>query len=184
MSHTPQFTSGNEHSADATQAFSNTYAPQADISLLDNVQPGLNLYLPLKNPMQMAALAQTLEDNKAATQHALSSLHYVHFARFLPSRDYSALWVITVFDGAYGVANDPGPYADSLQSYLMDFVATMGDIFTAILDFVEGAPRLPVHEYPRDFIEYVTAQNNAQVNPWSAYPQLTVIDIQTSHGLA
>lgn len=155
----------------------------ADISIVDSVQPGLNLHLPLKSPMQMPALAATLKAHQPQTRVALESLHYVHFARFLPSWDYSALWVITVFDGAYNVRNDPEAYDESMRSYLMDFVATLGDIFTAILDFVQDAPRLPVTDYPRDFIDFVIANNRSDVNPWSAYPDMTVIDIQTAKSI-
>ncbi len=166
-----------------SQAAGGHWDRTADISIVDNVQPGLNLHLPLKSPMQMPALAQALKDHQPQTRLALEGLHYVHFARFLPSWDYSALWVITVFDGAYNVRNDPDAYDESMRSYLMDFVATMGDIFTAILDFVQDAPRLPVHEYPRDFIDFVIANNRNDVNPWSAYPEMTVIDIQTAKSI-
>jgi hypothetical protein len=157
-----------------------------DISIIENLHPGLNLYLPLKSPMQMPALAAAIEANKAATQEALQSLHYVHFARFLPAWDYSALWVITVFDGYYDASSDTGSdeaYNDSMKSYLMDFVATMGDIFTAILDFVQDAPRLPVNEYPRDFVDFVIEHNRSNANPWSAYPHMTVIDIQSARSI-
>lgn len=155
----------------------------ADIAIVDNVQPGLNLHLTLKSPMQMPALAAALKAHQPKTREALQGLHYVHFARFLPAWDYSALWVITVFDGAYNISNDPEAYDESMRSYLMDFVATMGDIFTAILDFVQDAPRLPVHEYPRDFIDFVIANNRNDVNPWSAYPEMTVIDIQSAKSI-
>ena len=70
-----------------------------------------------------------------------------------------------------------------MQSYLMDFVAVLGPVFTAILEFVEDAPRLPVPAYPRDFIDFVIANNNAKVNPWSAYPEMTVIDIQSTRSI-
>lgn len=157
--------------------------PAGNISIVENVHPGLNLHLPLKSPMQMPALAAAIEEVKPRTVEALHGLHYVHFARFLPAWDYSALWVITVFDGAYEMGNDPEAYDDSLKSYIMDFVATMGDVFTAILDFVQDAPRLPVNEYPRDFVDFVVKNNRSDVNPWSAYPQMTVIDIQTARSI-
>ena len=63
-----------------------------------------------------------------------------------------------------------------MKSYLMDFVAVIGDEFTAILEFVQDAPRLPVKTYPRDFIDFVI-ENNIELNPFSAYPEMTVIDI-------
>ena len=153
------------------------------ISVVENAQAGLNLHLPLKTPMQMPALAAAIEEVRPKTVEALESLHYVHFARFLPSWDYSALWVITVFDGAYDVEDDPDAYNDSMKSYVMDFVATMGDVFTAILEFVKDAPRLPVNEYPREFVQFVIDNNRANVNPWSAYPDMTVIDIQTAQSI-
>src|SRR4051812_9030178 len=47
------------------------------------VQNALNLYLPMKNPTQMPALMAILQDAAPEVHVALSSLHYVHFARFL-----------------------------------------------------------------------------------------------------
>jgi len=136
-----------------------------DQALEQQVQNALNLFLTLKNPAQMPALLSILDAAKPQIQAALSGLHYVHFARFLPARDGTTLMVITEYDG-------------DLLSYLMDFVAVLGDEFNAILDFVLDAPRLPVQQYPRDFCEFVTRNNLAQVKAWSAYPLKTVIDIE------
>ncbi len=152
----------------------------AGIALVDEVQPGLNLRLQLKSPMQMMALLQSIDAVKEQTQAALKNLHYVHFARFLPESDGSALWVITVFDGEFDAENNPNAYDDSMKSYLMDFVVVLGDVFDVMLEFVQDAPRLPVTQYPRDFIDFVEKNNTKRVNPWSAYPRLTVIDIITS----
>jgi hypothetical protein len=123
------------------------------------------VWLPLKNPTQMPALMALLRSATADVHDALSSLHYVHFARFLPSIDGSMLWVITAYDGG-------------LQSYIMDFVGVLGDAFTAILQFVQGAPPLPVQRYAREFTAFIEAHNLGQVGVWSAYPEVTVIDIQ------
>ena len=133
--------------------------------LLENgVQQGLNLFLPLKSPVQMPALLACLQALQPQVREALRDLHYVHFARFLPSLDGGNLMVITVFDG-------------DLRSYLMDFVAVLGEVFTAILEFVQGAPPLPVSQYPQAFCDFVDRHNVAQVQPWSAYPDMTVLDI-------
>lgn len=150
------------------------------IAIVENIHAGLNLYLPLKNRTQMPALLRTLAAHQSATTAALRDLHYVHFARFLPMPDASALWVITVFDGAFDVVKDPDAYDDTMRSYIVDFAATMGDIFTALLEFVAGAPRLPVQRYQREFVEFVGRNNVKGVNPWSAYPDRTVISIQTA----
>jgi hypothetical protein len=139
-------------------------APAIAFGLERQVQNALNLYLPLKNPAQMPALLALLQAASADVHEALTSLHYVHFARFLPSPDGSLLWVITTYDG-------------TLQSYIMDFVAVLGEQFTAILQFIADAPRLPVHKYAADFTEYVMSHNLGQIGVWSAYPEITVIDI-------
>jgi hypothetical protein len=132
--------------------------------LEQQVQNALNLYLPLKNPTQMPALMALLRSASGDVHEALSSLHYVHFARFLPSIDGSILWVITAYDGG-------------LESYIMDFVAVLGDAFTEILQFIAGAPPLPVQRYAREFTDFIMSHNLGQVGVWSAYPDVTVIDI-------
>jgi hypothetical protein len=128
------------------------------------VQNALNLYLPMKNPTQMPALLALLQAAAPKVHDALAGLHYVHFARFLPSYDGSALWVITAYDGG-------------LESYIMDFVAVLGDQFTEILQFIAGAPPLPVQKYATEFTQFITSHNLSQVGVWSAYPEITVIDI-------
>jgi hypothetical protein len=143
-------------------------APGGHLSLSfgleQQVQNALNLYLPLKNPTQMPALMALLRSASDDVHEALSSLHYVHFARFLPSIDGSILWVITAYDGG-------------LESYIMDFVAVLGDAFTEILQFIAGAPPLPVQRYAREFTDFIMSHNLGQVGVWSAYPDVTVIDI-------
>jgi hypothetical protein len=124
-----------------------------DQPLSGQVQHGLNLFLPLKAPVQMPALLALIASAKPRVFKQLAMLDYVHFARFLPS-----------FDG-------------ELNPYIMDFVGAIGDVFTEILYFVKGAPSLPVQRYPREFVAFVNAHNIPQADVWSAYPDLTVIDI-------
>ncbi len=134
------------------------------------VQRGLNLFLTLKNPAQMPALLNYIRQNREGINDALESLHYVHFARFLPARDGTVLHVITVFDG-------------DRASYIMDFVAKLHDAFTEILTYVKDAPRLPVNEYPLDFLQFIHDNDLDRVVPWSAYSDTTVIEIQQIRGL-
>ncbi len=136
-----------------------------DQALEEQMQRGLNLFLRLKNPAQMPALLTAIKAHQPAVREALANLHYVHFARFLPTQDFGTLIVVTEYDG-------------DLKSYIMDFVAVMGDIFTAILEFIQDAPRLPVQKYPQDFWAFVQANNMEQVQPWSAYKQSTVIELE------
>jgi hypothetical protein len=146
-----------------------------EFTFSDQVQLGLNLMLPLKSPAQMPALLAILKARMPHVQVALKSLHYVHFARFLPTPDFSTLQVITAYDGVGGEKENGFDF----RTYAMDFVGVVNEEFTAILEFVKGAPPLPVEQYPREFIEFISA-HNVLIQPWSAYPQLTVLDIQTA----
>jgi hypothetical protein len=129
------------------------------------MQGGLNLWLPLKNPAQIMDLLALIQQAKAERIFPkLKDLQDVHFARFLPSHDGSTLWVITTYDGR-------------LDDYIMDFVAVIGDIFTDVLQFIAGAPPLPVNRYPREFLAFVKA-HHIETGVWSAYPDATVLDIQ------
>lgn len=154
--HTPRLTRPCAGSQAPDRDFSVVEAPQA-------VQNALNLGLRLKSPAQMPALLKTIEDNMETVRDALTALHYVHFARFLPTPDMSTLQVVTSYDG-------------DLRSYLMDFVAVLGPIFNAILDFVVDAPRLPVERFPEDFVDFVQ-RHQIDSGVWVAYPEMTVIDV-------
>ena len=139
-------------------------AAPASLTLEGQVQNALNLVLPLKSPAQMPALLRLLLASAPEIQAALRSLQYVHFARFLPTPDFSQLLTITTYDGG-------------LSSYTMDFVAVLGDVFTAVLRFIRDAPPLPVQRHPRQFLEFVRS-HNVPIGVWSAYPDLTVLESQ------
>jgi hypothetical protein len=141
-------------------------ANPASTALEGQVQNALNLFLPLKSPAQMPALARLLIEAGPTIQTALASLRYVHFARFLPSPDNTHLMTITTYDGG-------------LDAYTMDFVAVLGDVFTEVLRFIRGAPPLPVQRHAREFVAFVRA-HNVPIGVWSAYPGLTVLDITHS----
>ena len=103
------------------------------------VSHGLNLVLRLKSPLQMPELLLKIQAAQPNIRRALSELHFVHFARFLPTRANSALQVITEFDGP-------------LEPYVMDFAIAIGDEFSMMLDFVTDAdrPPLPVKDWALD----------------------------------
>jgi hypothetical protein len=144
-------------------------APAVDVglSLERQVQNGFNLILPLKSPAQMPALLAAIAVAKPHVYQVLIDLHYIHFARFLPLPDGSALQVITSYDG-------------ELDPYIMDFVALLGDVFDEILSYVRDAPPLPVTAYPVEFVQFVHAHNVSLAGVWSALPDLTLIDILTA----
>lgn len=146
----------------AWDGFSNSIAPQ--------VQNALNLTLPLKSRAQMPDLLATIEHLQPRFTAAVLGLRSLHFARFLPTADFANLLVITAFDG-------------DIESYLMDFIGTLGSEFDALLRFMQDPPRLPVQDYPDEFAKWVFEHNMSRVGVISAYPPLTVLDILHSAGM-
>lgn len=138
--------------------------PAASLRFEHQVQNGLNLILPLKSPAQMVALMLTVKSAMDHVHEALTELHYPHFARFLPMPDGSALCVITAYDG-------------ELTSYIMDFVAVLGGVFDALLPYIRGAPPLPVERHPLAFVDFIRSHDMTVAGVWSAYPDLTVLEI-------
>ena len=140
------------------------------ITLESQVQQPLNLSLTLKSRAQFPALAQVLKSRAADFHQGVLGLRYVHFARFLPSSDYSQLLVITAFDGDF-------------ESYLMDFVGVIGELFNEVMVYIKNAPPLPVERYPDEFMAFIRANNYAAASVLSAYPHLTALDIQYLSGI-
>jgi len=129
------------------------------------VQHGLSLELPLKDPSQMRALLGLINQVKDTLVFPkLFELRDVHSARFVPSGNGTALWVITTYDGR-------------LEDYILDFVGAIGDVFTEILLYIADPPPLPVTRFPREFVAFITAHNR-DIGIWSAYPATSVIEIQ------
>jgi cytochrome P450/deferrochelatase/peroxidase EfeB len=140
------------------------------------VSSGLNLWLELRDPADMGELLEKLLDERDAIHAALGSLHYVHFARFLPTPDWRALQVITSFDGEF-------------DAYVMDFVLAIGDQFETILSYVKDRPPSRVKDHPAAFLAFIRANNlgyegagGGNIDLYSAYPERTVIDIIGSTG--
>jgi len=137
------------------------------------VSHGLNLVLKLKDPLRMPLLLAAIRRKQRKINAGLGELNFVHFARFLPTHDHSALQVITEFDGP-------------LAPYVLDFIIEIGDVFDMLLSFTQGtASIVPVAEHPAEFLAFVTEHNSVtvlgqMVPDWplyAAYPEDTVLDI-------
>lgn len=143
---------------------------------------GLNLALKLKNPHRLPLLLWDIVVARPKIEKAMEELSFIHYARFVPSWDGTALMVITEFDGP-------------LEPYVMDFVIALGDVFDTLLSYVdeEERPPLPVRDHPDEFWSFVRhwnrvpfsrRVNDAALFPadfdyplYNAYPDKTVIDI-------
>ena len=150
------------------------------------VSHGLNLALKLRHPHELPLMLWDVVVARPKIQQALAQLSFLHFARFVPSWDGTALMVITEFDGP-------------LEPYVMDFAIAIGEVFDRLLSYVEDAPPLPVSDHPDEFWIYVQQWNRVPFFPrvandatlfppdfdyplFCAYPDKTVIDITGPRG--
>ena len=132
--------------------------------------------LPGTNPISIAA---ALQEYQTKINTALTDIGTVHFARFvlfdrsqanlLPNigktgtSDTLIIGVITEYDGSF-------------NGYIEDFVAQLGEVFDALLQFVVGGkPLMPVADHVAAFEAFITANDAAQHLPntglYNAYPQ-------------
>lgn len=135
------------------------------------VQNPLTLVMKIKSKQDARALHQMLDDiqtrppNENPIVVALTKIATVHFARFVFLDDDKKLAVITAYD-------------HSFEDYINDFVTEIGPIFDGLLSHMADAPPLPVREHREAFLAYVKAHDIPSVGTfYSAYPQLTVLDI-------
>jgi hypothetical protein len=138
------------------------------------MQNPLTLVMPIKSPEDFEKLHQTLMQVQAAPPEqnpimvALNKIATVHFARFVFLENNTRLAVITTYDGDF-------------DRYINDFVDNIGHVFDMLLQFMADAPPLPVAEHREEFLQYVRDHDLRCVEPfYSAYPELTVLDIQTA----
>ena len=138
------------------------------------VQSPLTLVMKIKSEAAFQELKALLNQIQSAPPDknpiwvALNNLHNVHFARFVFLNNNTQLAVITTYDGAF-------------DAYINEFIDTIGDIFNALLQRMDGAPPLPVQKNRDAFLAYVRANDLRGIEPfYSAYPKATVLDIQAA----
>lgn len=133
----------------------------------------LSLFMPINPGVDLQKMAAGLGQMSQALNEALTAVGTVHYARILlldrstpnlqpnpadPSEDY-VLAIITEYDGSF-------------DKYISDFVAQVGQIFDALLEFVVGgAALIPVVNNQAAFLAYIKA-NDASQDPAEAGEQL------------
>jgi hypothetical protein len=161
----------------ASNAAETTSTPEADSgAALKAVATPLTLIMTAKSKEDSQALValvghlQSLPPDQNPVWVALDKLAIVHFARFVFLDDNMKLAVITTYDGSF-------------EDYLNDFIDTIGEVFNQLLSHMEDAPPLPVQSHREEFYEYVKKNDLTCIPPfYSAYPNLTVLDIQALSG--
>ena len=129
---------------------------------------GFSLVMQLRAPREMEPLLQALAKAREKINEALSTLDYVHSARFLPIVSHGLLLIVTEFDGVD-------------KDYVMDFATLLDEEFSLILSYMKDAPPLPVSRYPNEFWEYVSRNSRSPFGKFPdvfmPYPDKAVIDI-------
>lgn len=138
------------------------------------VQNPLTLIMTIKSPDAYQELKKLLDQIQSAPPDknsiwvALEKLGNVHFARFVFLDNNTKLAVITTYDGTF-------------EDYIADFTREIGGIFDELLKRMVDAPPLPVQKNPKQFLDYVRANDLRGIEPfYSAYPKATVSDIHAA----
>lgn len=117
----------------------------------DNLQCMMNLIMPLKvkSPIGRAEAALAIAQNKDAIYAGLNNVGTVHFARFVIVGDNICMF--SVYDGDF-------------TNYIRDFIATIGQVFNAVVSLVEGGEEvLPCEDHVEAFIQWVHDRDLYQV---------------------
>ena len=143
----------------------------------------LTLMLPVIPGTSLETLAETLGQNQATLDAALTSIGTVHYARVLlldasaanlqpnlsggnPNASY-LFAVITEYDGSF-------------DAYIQDFVSQVGSVFDALLQFVVGGAAVtPVANNVAAFEAFVTANDASQHQPNTGLYQAYTATVQT-----
>ena len=131
------------------------------------MQNTLCLVLTLKSPVDYDALVAILPIVKGQVDNAFAQLKNVHFARVVFLDDNTKVAVITEFDGDF-------------DAYVRDFAQALGTVFDTLFEHTVEAPPLPVEDPQNQqaFIDFSKKYHIAPAYFYSAYPDLTVINIQ------
>jgi hypothetical protein len=111
----------------------------------------MNLIMPLKikSPIGRAEAALAIAQNKDAIYAGLNNVGTVHFARFVIVGDNICMF--SVYDGDF-------------TNYIRDFIATIGSVFNAVVDLVEGGDDvIPCEENVDAFIQWIHERDLYQV---------------------
>ena len=92
---------------------------------------------------------------------------HVHFASFMFLENDSKLALMTVYDRDF-------------DAYVGYFASRAGALFDRIFEHIEDAPPMPVHEFPKEFVDTIRRFNQRPVGDYffSAYPTAEASAIQ------
>ena len=109
------------------------------------------------------------EFNKEQGGSGLDNDAKIHFARFVFLNDDSQLGIITSYDFSF-------------EDYIFTFLKNFGGLFDTLFEYVVDPPPTPVREFPQAFGKYVYANDAKPFVFFSAYPDLSVVNILNAFG--
>lgn len=139
----------------------------------------LTLLMPVIPGTSPEVIAATLAKYQPVLDQALTSIGTVHYARTLlldaananlqPGLESGAKYVIAVIT----------EYDGSFDAYIQDFVAQVGTVFDALLQFVVGGPALiPVANNVAAFEAFITTNDASQHQPNTGLYQAYTATVQ------
>ncbi|TMJ48213.1 MAG: hypothetical protein E6G85_25410 [Alphaproteobacteria bacterium] len=126
--------------------------PRPSVQPGDNVQRMMNLVMPLKDKSAVgrALAALAIAQNKDEIYAGLDNVGTVHFARFVIVDDNICMF--SVYDGDF-------------SNYIRDFIVTIGSVFDAVVELVEGGEDvIPSAKHVEKFIDWVHDHDIYQVS--------------------
>ena len=123
----------------------------------------LNVVMRVKTPVAVHAEALKLVIKYGAPriEKKLRDAKHVHFAWFEFLENDTKLALHTVYDRDF-------------DTYIEHFALEIGPLFDKLFEHIEDAPPMPVHKYPKEFIDTVRRFDRRPVGGYlfSAYPEI------------
>lgn len=132
---------------------------------------GLNVVMRIKSPQSehVERIKRVIVSGAPRIEQALRNARHVHFAFFELIDNDTKLVLHTIYDGDF-------------DDYINHFALAVDDLFDRLFPSLEGAPPLPVRDFPREFVETIRRYNVAPVADYlfSAYPRVEVPHVRAN----
>ena len=130
-------------------------------------QQPLAVIMNIKPPIaeNAAKLGRIIAAGAPGIEESLRESGHVHYAFFQLLAGGKQLGLFTIYDGEF-------------DAYIEHFALKV-ELFDTLFKYIEDAPRLPVHDFPKEFVEKIRKYNVAPYGGYffSAHPRLTVSKI-------
>jgi hypothetical protein len=127
-------------------------------------QNHFTLSFPLKSPADAKAIAEKLPPLMPELFKAADTVGTIHYSRFTLLSDKTLLF-LGDFDGEF-------------SQLMSDLAKYAGPVFDAIFQQVDNPPVTPISDNADNFVEWTAAHLIHAINLYTAYPDVTAIEIK------